>query len=102
MRYDLEAHTDWVALKTLDVDSKAYVIEFLPQPKHIYCEFIVEEGKPEGVKALDGSQAYRYSEPWIADPCRPVDSPSPEKCEACGMPFVSRQEETRTIKECLC
>ena len=70
MHYDIETHTDWVTLKTLDAASKAYVVQNLPQPKHIYCDFIVEEGKPEGKQAKDGSQAYRFSEPWVADPCR--------------------------------
>ena len=53
MHYDIEEHTDWVTLKTLDEASKAYVVERLAQPKHIYCDFIVEEGIPEGKQAKE-------------------------------------------------
>ena len=70
IRYDCEAHTDWVHAACL-TDQR-----LLPLPSstfHIHCAKELGQGR----------QCSRGFEPWQCDPCRPSTLPEPAVCRSC-------------------
>jgi hypothetical protein len=74
IRYDCEAHTEWVILGALPEGAATGV-----RVAHIYAP-------PNNTGSFaDGAPSYPSFEPWAAnpDPCRPAYIPPPVICVAC-------------------
>lgn len=76
IRYDCEAHTDWVHA---DVLAPAAALASLPPAAHINCG--AAAATADCSSCVQG--IYAGYEPWVPDPCRAPDTQVPEVCRTC-------------------